>query len=187
MNFKVAFAFSLSFLVHEAVTQVASSASGFASGVTGGGSAAPVTPANIDELVSYLTDDQPRVILLDKTYDFIGSEGTTTAQGCRPTSNTCPGNGGQDAIDEANWCGNAPAVSVTYDNAAITPIDIKGDKSIVGVGDAGVMKGKGVRLTNSISNVIIQNVRFTDFNPQYIWGGDAVSTLSMRQRRYYLY
>ena len=37
------------------------------------------------------------------------------------------------------------------------------------------MKGKGIRLTNGITNVIIQNVRFTDLNPQYIWGGDAVS------------
>lgn len=167
------------FVIHGALTQVVGSASGFASGVTGGGSATPVTPADITELVSYLTDDEPRVILLDKTYDFIGSEGTTTAQGCRPTSNTCPGNGGQDAINGGDdWCGDAPAVTVTYDNAAITPIDIQGDKSIVGVGDAGVMKGKGIRLINGISNVIVQNVRFTDLNPQYIWGGDAVSISS---------
>lgn len=27
----------------------------------------------------------------------------------------------------------------------------------------------------SVSNVIIQNVAFTDINPKYVWGGDAVT------------
>lgn len=36
-------------------------------------------------------------------YNFIGSEGTVSETGCRPASNTCPGNGGQDAINHADW------------------------------------------------------------------------------------
>jgi pectate lyase len=34
-------------------------------------------------------------------------------------------------------------------------------------------KGKGLRLSGS-TNVIIQNVRFSDINAQYVWGGDAI-------------
>lgn len=48
----------------------------------------------------YLTDDEPRVILATKTFDFMGLEGTTTETGCRPTSNT-RGIAGPDAIDAA--------------------------------------------------------------------------------------
>ncbi|CEL62164.1 hypothetical protein RSOLAG1IB_10259 [Rhizoctonia solani AG-1 IB] len=36
-----------------------------------------------------------------------------------------------------------------------------------------ISKGKGLRL-NNVSNVIIQNIRISDLNPQYVWGGDAL-------------
>ncbi|KAL0264081.1 hypothetical protein SLS55_000025 [Diplodia seriata] len=156
-----------------AQTNVVGSAVGFAAGVTGGGDATPAVPANIDELTSWLTDDEPRVILLDKEYDFTGSEGTTTEDGCRPDSNTC-GSSGQDALDGPNWCSASyPTVSVTYDVAATNPIDVKSNKSIVGVGDAGVIRGKGFRFVSGAQNIIFQNVHVTELNPQYIWGGDA--------------
>jgi pectin lyase len=51
-----------------AAISVTGSAEGFAKGVTGGGSADPVYPDSIDELVSYLGDDEARVIVLTKTY-----------------------------------------------------------------------------------------------------------------------
>lgn len=63
---------------------VSGAAEGFAKGVTGGGNASPVYPRSTDELVSYLGDDSPRVIVLDKTFDFRGTEGTTTETGCAP-------------------------------------------------------------------------------------------------------
>lgn len=47
---------------------VSGEAEGFASGVTGGGSAEAVYPESTDELVSYLGDDQARVIVLSQTY-----------------------------------------------------------------------------------------------------------------------
>ncbi|KAI5803663.1 pectin lyase fold/virulence factor [Geopyxis carbonaria] len=115
--------------------------------------------------------------MLDKEFNFIGSQGTVTEAGCRPSSNTCPNAGGQDAINGASWCtsGGYPSVTVTYDKAGTTFIDVKSNKSLVGKGSAGVIRGIGLRIANGASNVIIQNVHITQLNPQYIWGGDAIT------------
>lgn len=92
---------------------VTGAAEGFAKGVTGGGSAAAVTPTTTAQLVSYLGDSSARVIILDRTFDFTGTEGTTSATGCAPygTASAC-----QLAINKDNWCTNyqpnAPKVSV---------------------------------------------------------------------------
>jgi pectin lyase len=50
-----------------AADQVYGAAEGFAKGVTGGGSVAPVYPTTNAQLVSYLGDSSPRVIVLTKT------------------------------------------------------------------------------------------------------------------------
>ncbi|PYI01649.1 pectin lyase pelB [Aspergillus sclerotiicarbonarius CBS 121057] len=155
---------------------VVGSAEGFAQGVTGGGSASPVYPTTTAELVSYLGDSQPRVIMLDRTFDFTGTEGTETTSGCAPwgTASQC-----QVAINLHSWCDNyeasAPKVTVTYDKAGILPITVNSNKSIVGVGSKGVIKGKGLRVVNGAKNVIIQNIAVTDINPKYVWGGDAIT------------
>nr|POF17526.1 putative pectin lyase b [Quercus suber] len=155
---------------------VSGSAEGFAKGVTGGGSAAQVTPTTNAELISYLGDSLPRVIVLTRTFDFTGTAGATTATGCAPwgTSSAC-----QKAINQNNWCTNyepnAPKVSVTYDNAAIEGITVNSDKTILGVGSSGVIKGKGLRMANGVSNIIIQNIAITGLNPHYVWGGDAIT------------
>ena len=130
-----------------------------------------------NRLKTWLADGTPRVIMLDKVFDFVGSAGSETAQGCRPPSNTCPTSGGQDAINGANWCTNAkyPPQEVTYDKAALTPLEVKSNKSIVGVGSAGVLRGIGLRLANGVRNVIIQNIHITQLNPKLIWGGDAIT------------
>jgi pectin lyase len=136
--------------------KVSGSAQGFAQGVTGGGSAAAVTPKNIQELVTYLTDKTPRVIVLDRTYDFIGSEGTVKEKGCAPWKT---GAGCQLAINAAgNWCGNNPKVDVTYSKAGTSGINVASDKTIVGVGNKGIIKGKGLRFVN-VKNIIVQNIR----------------------------
>lgn len=159
--------------------QVTGSATGFASGVTGGGYAEPVTPKTIEEyahtfevlfleiltlinrLEGYLTDSEPRVILVDHLFDFTAADGNTTDDGCRPDSNTCPGMG-QDALDGPDWCSpDYPVVTVTYNNAAGNPIRVASDKSLVGVGSEGVLKGKGLYLTGDVSNIIIQNIHIT--------------------------
>lgn len=131
-------------------------------------------PTTTDELVSYLGDSQARVIIIEGTYDFTGTEGTTSGNGCAPwgTDAAC-----QVAIDQDNWCENyepdAPSVSVSYDNAGVLGITVGSNKSLVGKNGA-TIKGKGIRMVG-VSNVIIQNVAFTDINPKYVWGGDAIT------------
>ncbi|KAF4344892.1 pectin lyase precursor [Fusarium beomiforme] len=150
-------------------------AEGFASSTTGGGSAGAVYPKTAAELVSYLGDSSPRVIYLDRTINFIGTEGTASETGCAPwgTGSQC-----QLAINQNNWCGNyqpnAPKVNVRYDKAGILGITVGSNKSLIGVGSKGVIRGKGLRIINA-KNVIIQNVHITELNPQYVWGGDAIT------------
>ncbi|KAI6800707.1 putative pectin lyase [Hortaea werneckii] len=170
----------LSFLVAQAASiaavSVSGAAEGFAKGVTGGGNAAAVYPSTTDELVSYLEDDQQRVVVLQKTFDFRGTEGTTSATGCAPWGT---GSGCQTAINQNGWCDNyqpdAPHVSVSYDNAATLGITVKSHKTIIGEGNSGAIVGKGLRIVSGASNIIIQNIAITDLNPQYVWGGDAIT------------
>ncbi|KAI1275323.1 polysaccharide lyase family 1 protein [Xylaria sp. FL0933] len=155
---------------------VTGAAEGFAKGVTGGGSATPVYPTTTAELVSYLGDDSARVIILTKTFDFRGTEGTVTGTGCAPWGT---GSGCQTAINQNDWCTNyepdAPAVSVSYDKAGVLGITVKSNKSLVGQGSSGVIIGKGLRIVSGASNIIIQNIMITNINPQYVWGGDAIT------------
>lgn len=78
---------------------------------------------------------------------------------------------GQDAINPFNWCGNITKVSVTFDVAATKFIDVQSDKSVIGKTNA-VIKGKGLRLVGD--NIIIKNIHFTELNPKFVWGGDAI-------------
>ena len=82
------------------------------------------------------------------------------------------------AINKDDWCGNyqssAPATSVTYDEAGLDPIIVASDKTLIGSGSAGVIKGKGLRIVGG-KNIILQNIHITELNPQYVWGGDAIT------------
>jgi pectin lyase len=155
---------------------VTGAAEGFAKGVTGGGTATPVYPTTTAELVSYLGDSQPRVIMLDHTFDFTGTEGTATETGCAPwgTASAC-----QLALNKNSWCDdyqpNAPKVTVKYDKAGVLGITVASNKSLVGVGSKGIIKGKGLRIVSGAKNIIIQNVHITNLNPKYVWGGDAIT------------
>ncbi|GMF13077.1 unnamed protein product [Phytophthora lilii] len=113
-------------------------APGFAAGATGGGTVEPVYPKTIEELKSFLGDDEPRVVVLDKEFDFRGTEGTTTGKGCRPKSNTdClakkNGFSGQDVIlfkgnttlTKTGGCDQVVPVDVTYDKAAKNALIVK--------------------------------------------------------------
>ncbi|EFQ31203.1 pectate lyase [Colletotrichum graminicola] len=159
-----------------AADAVQGSPEGFAKGTTGGGSAAPVYPSTTAQLVSYLTDSSPRVIVLTKTFDFRNTEGTTSGTGCAPwgTGSAC-----QTAINKDNWCTNyqpsAPKTNVKYDNAGLNPVKVSSNKSIIGQGNKGVIIGKGLRITGGAKNIIIQNIHITNLNPQYVWGGDAIT------------
>ncbi|KAL3425290.1 pectin lyase [Phlyctema vagabunda] len=148
---------------------------GFAlsAGVTGGGDATPAEPADAAELKTWLEDDVARVIIISKEYNFIGTEGTCEdCDGCIPDSYTC--DAGQLAIAVIGWCDPYPAKKITYDNAGMSSIEVKANKSLIGTGSGAVIRGKGLRIVNGAENIIIQNVHFTEINPQFIWGGDAI-------------
>ncbi|KAH7260690.1 pectin lyase fold/virulence factor [Fusarium redolens] len=174
MRLEILFAPALAAFVRAA--GVTGAAEGFAKGVTGGGSATAVYPTTTAELVSYLGDSSARVIILDRTFDFTGTEGTSTETGCAPygTASAC-----QLAINKDDWCTNyqpnAPKVSVKYDKAALNPILVGSNKSLVGSGSKGIIKGKGLYIAKGVKNVIIQNIHITNLNPQYVWGGDAIA------------
>ncbi|TQN66661.1 putative pectin lyase F-2 [Colletotrichum shisoi] len=57
---------------------VVGKAYGFATGVTGSGSVAAVTPSSAEELAKLLSDDTPRTIIIDKEWDFTGKSATVT-------------------------------------------------------------------------------------------------------------
>ncbi|KAM0490538.1 hypothetical protein ACHAP8_011443 [Fusarium lateritium] len=151
-------------------------AEGFASGTTGGKGGQVVRPRNNQELVNYLKDNTARIIYLERTFDFKGTEGTASETGCAPwgTGTHC-----QLSINKNNWCTNyepnAPKVNVKYDKAGLNPIMVGSNKSIIGVGSKGVIKGKGIRMANGVKNVIVQNIHITDLNPSLVWGGDAIT------------
>ncbi|KOS20948.1 putative pectin lyase F [Escovopsis weberi] len=170
--------FLLSFLTlkgQSALAQVVGQPSGFAAGTTGGGNAAPQIPSSLAELKTWITDSTPRVILIDRTWDFVGTEGATNGKCCSNRITTCVGgtSAGQASIQDT--CDDGTLISCTYDNAARTPLDVGSNKSIVGVGNRGVIRGKGLRVRGGNHNVIIQNIHITDLNPQYVWGGDAIT------------
>ncbi|KIY72357.1 polysaccharide lyase family 1 protein [Cylindrobasidium torrendii FP15055 ss-10] len=147
---------------------------GQAAGTTGGGSATPATPSSLAELTTWLSDSTARVIVLNKVFDFTSNEGTTTGKACKPW--TCSPNP-QLAIDANSWCENyesgAATTTVTYNKAGVTPLKVGSNKTILGSGSNAGIKGKGLKISGA-SNIIIQNIKITDINAQYVWGGDAL-------------
>jgi pectate lyase len=152
-----------------AAVSVSGSAQGFAAGVTGGGDASAQIPGDIDELKEWLTDDTARVIVLDKEYDFTESEGTTSGTVCASWGT---GDGCQKIIQDD--CGDSPSSQATWYTAGTTGIDVGSNKTILGEGDKGIIKGKGLRFRDGVSNIIVQNIQISDLNPEYVWGGDAI-------------
>ncbi|KAG8764076.1 hypothetical protein FRC12_008287 [Ceratobasidium sp. 428] len=148
---------------------------GYGSGTTGGGSAAAAVPTSTNQLVSWLGDSTARVILLDKIFDFTDTEGSTTGTACAPW--TCSPNP-QLAIDANNWCESqypsAAKSTVTYKAAGVSAITVNSNKTLLGKGSAGGIKGKGLRIVGG-KNIIIQNIRISDINAQFVWGGDAIT------------
>ncbi|KAK0560189.1 hypothetical protein OC844_003925 [Tilletia horrida] len=148
---------------------------GFGSLTRGGGTAPPVYPKTNAELASYLSSAEPQVIVLNREFNFIGSQGKGVGDGCAPwgTAPAC-----QVALDYAGWCdkyeGQAPRLKgIEYDAAGAVALSVSSRKTIVGVGRAGVIRGKGLRIANA-EDVILQNVKITEINPRVIWAGDAI-------------
>ncbi|KAI0144960.1 pectin lyase fold/virulence factor [Pestalotiopsis sp. NC0098] len=150
------------------LAQVKGSPTGFAAGTTGGGSATPQYPSSLAELETWLTDSTARVIMISQTWDYTSYTGTTSTQCC---PNTCQPNGQLWIMDTCDYATSA----CTYYNAARSPIKVASNKSLVGVGSSGVIKGRGLTIGGGATNVIVQNIFFTGLNPQYVWGGDIIT------------
>ncbi|RBR19900.1 hypothetical protein FVER53590_12209 [Fusarium verticillioides] len=150
---------------------VSGKAYGFAAGVTGGEGEA-VTPSSAEELATLLADDTPRVIYLNKEFDFTGD--VKTGAGCDRKSCSAS-NGGQLYLGDLSCGGddNVAVSSITYDAAGPEPLPVGSNKSIIGNGKA-VLKGKGLSIKKGSKNVIVQGIEFTDINPGVVWGGDAL-------------
>ncbi|CAI9633181.1 unnamed protein product [Alternaria burnsii] len=161
---------ALASLAHMAsAVGVVGKAEGFATGVTGGGNATPQYPKDIKELTTLLTDSTARVIVLDKTFDYTTSEGTVTGTACASwgTGAKC-----QRILLDTCDAGQVKE-TVTYYKAAKTPIKVGSNKTILGIGNKGIIKGKGLSFAGK--NVIVQNIQVSDLNHKYVWGGDALS------------
>ncbi|KAJ5210985.1 Pectin lyase fold/virulence factor [Penicillium cf. griseofulvum] len=157
---------------------VTGSPPGFAYGVTGGGNAKPVYPTDVKHLIQLLGSDDPQVIIIAKTYDFIGTEGTTKGNICKAYGSF--EDGCQSTIDIGKGCDGKPSEPYEWDTAGVTGISVHSDKTIIGVGNNGVLLGKGLRIVRA-SNIIVQNIMITNLNPKLVWGGDAI-TLSSTSR-----
>lgn len=161
---------ALASLAHMAsAVGVVGKAEGFATGVTGGGSATPQYPKDIAQLSTWLTDATARVIVLDKTFDYTTSEGTVTGTACANW-----GTGAKCQRILLDSCGSGTTKeTVTYYKAAKSPIKVGSNKTILGIGAKGIIKGKGLSFAGK--NVIVQNIQVSDLNHKYVWGGDALS------------
>ena len=85
-----------------------------------------------------------------------------------------PSNGGQALLNTLEGCGDKELYDATLDTAGLTGINVASDKTLVGLGTDTVLNGKGLRFVN-VENIIVQNIAITNLNPQYVWGGDALS------------
>lgn len=157
-----------------------------------------VVPQTIKELKQYLKDDVPRVVLLNRTFDFTGSEGTATREGCvflpcgrgrqysLAESDTCDGRQRADVsptrtsgtaalpgVADTAHSGILSIVKVTFDVAGISPLNVGSFKTIAGVEGRGVIRGKGLKVRKA-QQVIIRDLSIVDINPAVIWGGDAL-------------
>ncbi|KAJ0278545.1 hypothetical protein CBS470a_009719 [Colletotrichum nupharicola] len=129
--------------------QVTGEAFGFAAGTTGGGDAEPQVPSSNEELVEWLTDSQPRTIMIDRLFDFLETGGSTDGTCCRDEkSYQCKDSSRHGQVYIGDDCGDMQKISCTYWNAPTRPIYVASNKSIVGVGESGVIRGKGFRMSH---------------------------------------
>ncbi|OLN81953.1 putative pectin lyase F-1-like protein 3 [Colletotrichum chlorophyti] len=172
MRFSASFILAAAAATTVSAQSVVGTAYGFAKGVTGGGSAAAVTPSSAEELAELLSDDTPRTIVIDKEWNFTGK--SAKGEGCDRKSCSAA-NGGQLYLGDLS-CGTSDntVATVTYDVAGTEPLIVGSNKSIIGSGGKGVLNGKGLRIKKNAKNVIIQGIEITNLNPGVVWGGDAI-------------
>lgn len=158
---------------------------GFGAGTTGGTGGTEVTVTKPEDLALALcatssggvcTDNAPRIIRVSGILDFRGKEGRTNHSGCTYSNNNCSVNGKKEQIlDVMGYCTGKATYDLSYDTAGVAPLLVGSNKTLIGVGAASGIKGKGLMLRSGVSNIIIRNLSITDINDGIIWGGDAIT------------
>lgn len=195
---KITLPFITALITGAGAVGVSGAAEGFAKGVTGGGNAEAVYPKSTDELVSYLGDKSPRVIVLDKTYVWRLSLSERRMRDSHLIGSTLPALKTPLPVKAARrgeqtravkWpltrTIGVPTISLMRlrlmfhsmspeilpyvivslqslltppgsDKAGLLGITVASDKTLIGTGKNGVIKGKGLRIVSGASNIIIQ-------------------------------
>ena len=149
---------------------------GFAAGTTGGAGGEVVTVTTPGELSAVISDNTPRIIRISGIIDFRNTEGSSTELGCTYSDNYCSYNGKQEKIlNFGSYCSGRTTYNITYDTAGKTPLQVGSNKTLIGVGSNSGIKGKGLRMSGGVSNIIVRNLSITDINDGVIWGGDAIT------------
>lgn len=104
-----------------------------------GGDTEAVYPTTIDDLKTYLTSDDPQVIVIEGEFNFAGSEGTTSLTACNGYSCT-PDEGGQALLNTLNSCTES-TYDVEIDTAAYQGIQLGSNKTLVGSGTGAILNG----------------------------------------------
>lgn len=159
---------------------------GFGRATTGGMGGEVITVGTRDELASALcstssggvcTDDTPRIIKVQGTIDFTGSEGTASGPGCFYSECTAPTLNERLVLlgPSDTHCDGKTVFDVTYDAAGASPLRVGSNKTLIGIGNDATLRGKGLFIGDGVENVIVRNLTIDRLNPGIIFAGDAIT------------
>jgi pectate lyase len=148
---------------------------------TGGGSLAPTYVASCAELKLALEDKAPRVVVIDNVIRCNASTPVTVStckRACdantndtiRSVNRVLPA-GAQDCSAISGWSASDPIESKTRDE---TVINVASNKTLLGHGPGASITGANLYIKQQ-SNIIIQNLAFSDVNPTLLEAGDAIT------------
>ncbi len=158
---------------------------GMAAEVTGGYGGEVVVVSSREALAHELcrqrsgntcTDDAPRIVKVQGLIDFTGSEGTEVRSGC--VYRDCPAPYANERLisnDPNGHCSGRPIIDITIDSAGNRPLLVGSNKTLVGLGNDAVVRGKGLSIRNGMSNIVVRNLSFEKINQGIIFAGDAIS------------
>lgn len=160
---------------------------GFGAGTTGGAGGEVVRVTTRAQLEHELcrthgpggacADTTPRIIELATTIDYTGTEGQRSGAGCYPYKMCNAPDKSESLVllgASDTHCNGKPITQIAYDAAGKNPLAVGSNKTLIGIGTAGVLKGKGLRL-HQAKNVIIRNLTISDINEGIVFAGDAIS------------
>jgi len=160
---------------------------GFGHSVTGGAGGTTVRVTTPDQLRQalcgntsggYCSDNTPRIIEVASTIDLTDTEGSAQGQGCYATQ-ICSAPAKTEATLKYSasdtHCDGKTMINITYKKAATRGLLVGSNKTLVGVGRSGVIKGKGLLLMGGVSNIIVRNLSFTDIAQGLVFGGDGIT------------